>query len=294
MSLPFFDKKEQKIVDAIKDLGGDVFRTDLKRKIGGSNTTFIRKIASLKKKGIIDEYKRKDERLKTAYKFTRHAQTIFDIHDMLSMEKWFSASQKIELFPELERIAQLVIGDGLDIYGMLGIQPLHMSLEASLATNTPPTVKEEEVREILSMINAFLQNIVTKRLNPGLDKEMEGYIIFRYRLEKPEEELQRMLPKYLMDYVKAIDPLEQHRAMSSLVEISIRHINLLPMMTVAASNVAHSLKLESELQILLERYKSYKEGEEPMQLTRIQLMVSALQIFKKLYDQQRRGIEGKQ
>ena len=56
------------------------------------------------------------------------------------------------------------------------------------------------------------------------------------------------------------------------------------MMTVAASNIAHSLKLEAERKDLHKKYKSFKDGEEPFQLTRIQLAISTLDIFKKLYD----------
>ncbi|MCP8320174.1 MAG: hypothetical protein H3Z52_04415 [archaeon] len=203
------------------------------------------------------------------------------------MEKWFSAHQKIELFPELECITQMMIKDGSNIYNMLGIEPLHISLETSLATDKPPTMKEEEIREILSMISAFLQNIVTGRLNPRLDRKVEGYIIFHYQLEKPKEEIQQFLPQCLMDYVKAKDALEQHNAVSRLVELSINYPDLLPMLTMAASTIARSLKLENELQMLLENYKSYKEGEKPIHWTCLRLAISALEIFKKLYDSYR-------
>ncbi|MCP8309435.1 MAG: hypothetical protein H3Z54_12220 [archaeon] len=284
VSLPFLDEKESKIVNIMKDAEGDMFRIDLRKKVGGSNTTFIKKIASLKKKGIIEEYKRSNGRLRTAYKFTDHARRLFDLDKILSMEKWFSAHQKIELFPELESVAQMMVKDDLSIYKMLGIEPLHISLETSLATDMHPTMKEEDVRETLSMISAFLQNIVTGRLNPRLDRKVEGYIIFHYQLEKPKEEIQQLLPQCLMDYVKAKDALEQHNAVSRLVELAIHHPDLLPMLTMAASTIARSLRLENELQILLENYKSYKEGEKPMHWTCIRLAISALEIFKKLYD----------
>jgi len=181
----------------------------------------------------------------------------------------------------------MMIKDGSNIYNMLGIEPLHISLETSLATDKPPTMKEEEIREILSMISAFLQNIVTGRLNPRLDRKVEGYIIFHYQLEKPKEEIQQFLPQCLMDYVKAKDALEQHNAVSRLVELSINYPDLLPMLTMAASTIARSLKLENELQMLLENYKSYKEGEKPIHWTCLRLAISALEIFKKLYDSYR-------
>lgn len=287
VSLPFLDEKESKIVNMMRDEGGDTFRTNLRMRVGGSNTTFIKKIASLKEKGIIEEYKRSNGRLKAAYKFTEHARRIFNLDKILSMEKWFSAHQKIELFPELERVAQTMVRDDSSIYKILGIESLHISLETSLAIDKPPTMKEEEVREIISMISAFLQNIVTSRLNPRLDGKVEGYVIFHYKLEKPKEEVQQLLPQFLMDYVKARDALEQHNTISRLVELAIRYPDLLPMLTMAASTIAHSLKLDDELQILLENYKSYKEEEKPVHWTRIRLAISALDIFRKLYDSYR-------
>jgi len=286
-SLPFLDEKESKIVNIMKDEGGDTFRIDLRKKVGGSNTTFIKKVASLKGKGIIEEYKKSNGRLKAAYRFTEHARRIFDLDKIFSMEKWFSAHQKIELFPELERVAQMMVRDDLSIYKMLGIEPLHISLETSLATDTHPIMTEEEVRETLSMISAFIQNIVTGRLSPILDRKAEGYVIFHYKLEKPKEEVQQLLPQCLMDYVKAKDALEQHNAISRLLELTIQSPDLLPMLTMVASTIARSLKLDDELQILLENYKSYKEEEKPIHWTRIRLAISALDIFKRLYDSYR-------
>lgn len=285
--LPYFDSKEQKIIDAIKTEEGDIFRTVLQKKIGGSNTTFVRKISSLKEKGIIEEYKRRGDgggRLKTAYKFTEYANRLFNVERALKMEKWFSASQKIELFPEFERITRALIGNSLNIYEMLGIEPQHMFIETLLATSSSPDLKEEEIREILTICNAFLQNIVTGRMHPNPQLQVEGYIIFHYLLEKPREEIQRLLPQYLMDYVASSDPLEQHKACSKMVELTIQYPHLLPMLTMAATNVARAMNLDTELQDLLRKYKLYKEGEEPYQLTRIQLMISVLTIFKKLYD----------
>ena len=287
--LPYFDDKEQKILDEIKRAEGDIFRIDLRRRVGGSNTTFIRKIASLKNKGIIEEYKRREHggRLKTAYKFTEYASRLFNVESALRMEKWFSASQKIELFPEFERITRALMGNGLNVYEMLGIEPQHMFLETLLATSRSPALKEEEIREVLTMCNAFLQNIITGRVHPKPQEQVEGYIIFHYMLEKPKEEIQRLLPQCLMDYVTSSDPLEQHKASSKMMELAIRYPHLVPMLTMAATNVARAMKLDTELQDILRKYKSYKAGEEPIQLTRIQLIISALTIFKKLYESYR-------
>jgi len=285
--LPYFDEKEQKILEEIKKAGGDIFRVDLRQRVGGSNTTFVKKIASLRNKGIIEEYKRRehgDGRLKAAYKFTEYASRLFNVESALRMEKWFSASQKIELFPEFERIAQALMGDSFSVYKMLGIEPQHMFLETLFATSRSPALKEEEIRETLTMCNAFLQNIITGRLYLKLPEQVEGYIIFHYVLERPREEIQRLLFQCLMDYVTSSDPLEQHKASSRMVELTIQYPHLLPTITMAATNVAQAMKLDAELQDLLRKYKAYKEGEEPIQLTRIQLVISALTIFRKLYD----------
>ena len=59
------------------------------------------------------------------------------------------------------------------------------------------------------------------------------------------------------------------------------------MLTMAATNVARAMKLETELQDILRKFKSYKKGEEPLQLTRIELVISALTIFRKLYESYR-------
>jgi len=287
--LPYFDDKEHKIVEELKMAGGEIFRTELRQKIGGSNTTFVRKIASLKEKGIIEEYKQRegDGRLKAAYRLTDYASRLFNVERALKMEKWFSASQKIELFPEFERIARMLMGNGFNVYEMLGIEPQHMFLETLLATSRSPTLKEEEMREILTMCNAFLQNVITGRLHPKLEEQVEGYIIFHYVLERPKEEIQRLLPQYLMDYLTSSDPLEQHRASSEIIELTIQHPRLLSMLTMAATNVARTMKLETELEDVLRKFKSYKRGEEPLQLTRIELVISALTIFRKLYDSYR-------
>jgi len=101
--------------------------------------------------------------------------------------------------------------------------------------------------------------------------------------ERPKEP-QRLLPQYIMNYVTASDPLEQHKESSKIVELAIQYPQLPLSLTMAASNVARSLKLETELNDLLQKYQAFKRGEEPMQLTRIQLIISALTIFKRLYD----------
>jgi len=284
--LPYFDTKEQEILDAIKTAGGSIFRTELQTKVHGSNTTFVKKISSLREKGIIEESKLREQghgRLKTAYGFTEYANRIFNIETALKMEKWFSASQKIELFPEFQRLAQALTGNGLEVYETLGIEPQHMFIETLLATGKPPNLDEVQLRGILTACNAFLQNVITSRLYSVLPDQVEGYIIFHYVLEKPKEELQRKLPNLIMKYVSSSDPLAQHKAMNEIVELTLKYPQLASMITMAASNIAHSLRLENERKDLHRKYKSFKNGEEPVQLTRIQLIISALDIFKKLY-----------
>lgn len=293
--LPYFDPKEQEIIDEIKGAGGDVFRTVLQGKLGGSNTTFVRKVSRLKEKGIIEEHKRREEggRLKTAYRFTEYAKRLFNVEKALKMGEWFSASQKIELFPEFQRISQALTGDGFDVYKTLGIEPQHMFIETLLATSERPSLGEAELREALTACNAFLQNIVTGRLYPTLPKQVEGYVIFHYALEKPREDLERQLPNLIIAFVSSSDPLVQHRAMSEIVELTIQYPQLVSTMTMAASNIAHSLKLEKEHKELQKKYKALKDREEPIQLSRIEFIISALDIFKKLYEYSNKELTNK-
>jgi len=90
-----------------------------------------------------------------------------------------------------------------------------------------------------------------------------------------------------MKYITSSDPLEQHRASNNIIELTIQYPRLLSMITMAATNVARAMKLETELEDILRKFKSYKKGEEPLQLTRIELVISALTIFRKLYDSYR-------
>lgn len=243
---------------------------------------------------MIEEYKRSDGRLRTAYRISTHMRHMFDLQKVLRMQKWFSANQRIELVPELDRMAQALMRNGSSVYRMLGIEPQHVSLDTTLASKEVSPMEDEEVRDILSMCSAFLHNIVTSRLHPRVDSVVEGYIIFHYKLEKPKEELQQ-LPQYLMDYVKAVDPLEQHKALSSLIELTIRHPSMLQPITMVAANLTHSLGLEKELKSLRHSYRSYKKEREPMHATRTHLIISILNIFKKLYNiyQKKKDSSGK-
>lgn len=283
--IPLLDAKEQMLIYEIRKEGGDIFREDLRSRVKGSNTTFIRKLMSLEKKGLIEAYKKEDGRVKTAYRFTPHAKHLFNIADALGMEKWFSASQKIELFPEFGPITQPLTGKDIDVYNMLGIEPQRLSLETHLAASESPSVKTEETGELLSMCSAFLQNIVTGRLHPRFEQRVEGYIIFHYILEKPQEEVQRLLPECIINYVTATEPIDQHKASSRLLELVIKYSEVLPMLTMTALNIAKTLTLEEQEKELLENYKAYKEGEEPKHVNRIRVTLSVLEIFKALYRQ---------
>lgn len=284
--LPCLDDGEQMILDTIKKGGGNIFRSDLREKIKGSNTTFVKKISSLKEKGVIEEYKRRERksgRLKTAYRLTVQASWLFNIERVLKIKKWFSASQKIELFPEFAHIAKVLMGEGYNVYGMLGIEPQHIFIETLLATSKFLPLEDEETREVLSACNAFLQNIVTSKLHTEPQEQAEGYIIFHYMTERPREELQRLLPQYLMNYVTSSDPLERHETLNKIMELTIKHPNLASTMTMAAANIARSLKLKKELQDLIQKYKAFEKENKPRKLTRIQMVLSVLGIFKKLH-----------
>ncbi len=284
--LPHLDDREQIILDRIKKSGGDVFRTDLRNKIKGSNTTFIKRISSLKEKGIIEEYKRREHesgRLKTAYQLTLHAKWLFKIEKVRKKERWFSACQKIGLLPEFAHIAKVLMGEGYSVYEMLGIEPQQIFMETLLATSKFPPLQDEETREVLSACNAFLQNIVTSKLHTEPQEQNEGYIIFHYITEKQKEELQRQIPQFLMDYVTSPDPSERYEALNRMMELTIKHPDLALTMTMAAANIARSLELKTEHRDLTKKYKAFKKERNPHKLTCRQLVLSVLNIFKKFY-----------
>ena len=209
--LPQLDRIELGILEALRESGGRVYRTDLRERIGGSNTTFTRKIEGLKQKGMLDEFKTRElggARMKAAYAFTPYASRLFELKEVLGMHKWFSASERVELFPEFDRIARAIRGDDFSVYKLLGIQPQYLSIETVLATSVHPSLTDEQIKELLSMVNAYLQNIVTSRLHFKIQEKAEGYIIFRYRLGQPREELERQLLETLTSYVSSADTLE--------------------------------------------------------------------------------------
>lgn len=288
-ALPFpqFDRIELRILEVLREADGRIYRTDLRERIGGSNTTFTRKIESLKEKGMVDEFKTRElggARMKAAYTFTPYASRLFNLKEVLGMQKWFSASDKIELFPEFDRIARAMIGDDFSVYRLLGIQPHYLSIETILAASVHPSLTDEQIKELLSMINAYLQNLVTSSLHSRIHDKAEGYIIFRYKLERPKEELEQHLLETLMVYVSSSDTLKQHKAISALAELEITNQDLFSKLTMAATNIATALKFDAELKDLKSKYNAYRKQEEPIQLTRIQLAVSLLTVFKRLYD----------
>ncbi len=291
---PQFDEIEHKILGKVLETGGRIYRTDLREEVGGSNTTFMRKLESLREKGMLDEFKTREiggGRMKTAYALTKYASRLFELEEVLRMQKWFSASERIEIFPEFDRISRALIGDDFNVYELLGIQPQHLLIETILATSVPPAITEDQVKDLLPMINAYLQNIVTSKLHPKVEERVEGYIIFNYKMEQPERELEQRLLTILKTYVASVDPLDQHKAIGGLTELWITTPEILPKIVMAAVNISTSLKFEAELKDIKRKYRAYQRQEEPMQLTRIQLAISVLVIFKKLYDlyQENRG-----
>ncbi len=284
--LPPVDRIELKILEALRQEGGRTFRTSLRSKIKGSNTTFMKKIEGLKEKGIIEEFKTREEsgRMKTAYSFTQYASRLFELEDIVKMRRWFSASERIELFPEFDKIARALIGDDFSVYDTLGIQPQYLSIETILATSIAPRLSEEQIKELLPMINAHLQNIVTSQLHPETQETTQGYIIFHYRLEQPKAELEKELLTTITTYVSSTDPLEQNKAIGKLTELGIKHPELYRKLTLAGTNMSTSLKFQADLVDLKQKHEAYLRKEEPLQLTRIQLSVAILNIFKKLHE----------
>jgi len=281
--LTYFDGMEKEIVREIEKAGGVISRVDLRRKVGGSNTTFAKRISSLKRKIAIEEFKKANGRLRTAYRFTQYYRHLSGLQEVLKMENWFSANQTIELFPEFERIAQTLMGEDSGVFKALGIKPQRMLLETSLAVSERLELTDDQVRDVLSLCNATFQNLVTERLHSKFENEVEGYILFHYKLAKPREEIQKLLPECVANYVTSENPLELHRASGKLVELMIQHKDLPHAITVAAMGAAKAMKLDAELEDLARKYKSHRQGVEPLQLTRMELALAALNIFKKLY-----------
>ncbi len=281
--LPNFDKIEKSIIQVIIHAHGNISRQELRKEIGGSNTTFIKKISILKDKGMIEEYKGTEGRTKTWYRFTQHAKHLFNISDILKTKKWFSANQKIELFPEFENIAKVLLGKGIDVYNMLGITPQHMILETSLASTENSSLDQEKMRDVLSLCNAIFQKIITERIHPNNNEDVEGYVIFHYRMEKSHEEIQNELPKLLSKYVIAKNNLEQYEAITKLGELSIKYKDLIPILTAAAMNIVNQMNLKKDRKELEKNYKEFKEIKKPDHSIRIQMIVICLKIFKKLH-----------
>lgn len=285
LSLPDFDKYEEKIVKELVSSRGGAFRTELRPRMGGSNTTFIKKISSLKEKGILEETKERSlgkGRLKTFYKLTEFAKYLFDLKGLLETNGWFTASHKVELFPEFKDVLQTISGGTWSAYRSLNMGAKHVIIETLLATKRKPELEDRELRRLLIMCSAFLQNAIADKLHSNLRDHMEGYLIFHYKLYRPNEQY-TALAEYTVSYVKTENPLIQHKNASRIVELIINYPELSMPFTMMALKVALSMRLDEEAKALLRSFKSYKRREEPIQLTRIQLVISVLNIFKKLY-----------
>lgn len=283
--IPGLDIKEQKIVLQMIKNKGDVVRTLLKEQLGGSNSTFVSKIESLIDKEIIEEYKRTGKRRKTAYKFSQHYAQILGLKEALKDKKWFSANQKIQLFPEFEKISEILQGQNNNTYKTLGIEPQYVSLETSLFINGPKSLDQAETRDVLSLCNAYFQNIITSKVHPKLDKEVEGYIIFHYNLKKPEPELQKILPLYLSKYLTATDLEQEFDAISKIGQLIIKYPDLIPILTTIAARILYGRDKSSDLKKLKEKFQFFKETKSPDHMTRMQALDSCLKIFKKFYQQ---------
>jgi len=285
ISMYKFTEHEKKIVEAIWKAGGKIFRTDLRGEIGGSNTTFIRKVLALKNKGIIEEFKERDSnngRLKTVYAFTEYASRMLDLKGKINNKGWFTASQKIWLLPEFVNVSKKIFKDNCRVYEELGIGERQMYLEALFASNKKPDIDESGFREVLTLCSAFLQDIVANKLKHFAGGDVEGYIIFRYKFEEVTEQ-QKIFSNYVIRYLEAEDPIQQHRILSKIVELVIVNPSIISNLALSTLIIAHSMKWENDLREVTRRYREYMAGKEPLQLTRIEFIISVLNILKKLY-----------
>jgi len=284
LPFPFLDKGEQAILEEIRVQGGDIFRTELRRRIEGSNTTFQKRIASLIGKGMIEEYKREDGRRRTAYRLSEHASCVFNLERILAMDKWFSASQRIELFPEFDQVSRILMPASKSVYEILGIKPQHLIAEVILAVNKPPNLSGGDLREALTLCNATLQNIATGRLHQTLEGDVEGYIVFHYKLWKPEQGLADQVNDCMTRYLGSDDPLERHRASSKLIEVALGNSNFLETLTLIAATAAKSLGLATDP--LLKAYKTLREHKAESKHDRIlavtEVVLRSLGIFQQL------------
>ena len=284
-----FTDHEKKIIEAIYKAGGKIFRTELRKKIGGSNTTFIKKILALKNKGIIREVKERDlknGRLKTAYAFTDYAVRILNFKEKVDCEGWFIASQKIWLLPELTKISRAIFKDTfMDLKG-LDVKDGQIYLEVLFASNKKPEV-DDNIRETLTSCIAFLQNLLINRLRYKVTDGVEGYIILRYKFDK-ETEHQKNLSSHVIKYLETEDPIHQHRVLSEIVELAIRDSQTIDILALNALITAYSMGWTKHFRSVINKYREYTSGREPIQLTRIECIISALNVLKKLFYESRK------
>lgn len=284
--LPHLDDYEERILEEVISSNGGIFRTELRLRMGGSNTTFIKKISNLKKKGILEETKKRpvgNGRLKTFYRLTEFAIYLFGLKKVLDTNNWFTASHKVELFPEFRGLFQTLSVEDLSIYGKPDMESRHLILETFLATSKKPELENRELKELLIMCSAFLQNLLVDKVHTRVRDRLEGYLIFHYKLYKPNEQY-RALAEHITNYMKTENPLTQHKSASDIIELIINYPKLSVPFTMMALKIALSMRFSKEAKSLLRAFKSYRKKEEPIQLTRIQLVISALNIYKKLYD----------
>lgn len=280
---------EKKIIDAIRESNGVIFRTELRSMVGGSNTTFIRKLLTLKHKGLIEEFKDRDPksgRLKTAYSFTEHAMRLFNVEVSLTDKRWFFTMQKIVQFPEFNNLLRNILNDKTELCKSLEYNSHPLYLEGLLASNQRPKIKSSEIWKVLLLCNTFLHTVILEMLYPELntektEREIEGYIVFRYRLEKRSEEIEA-LSKYISEYIHSPDPIDQHRKLSKIVELTIEKPHVISVLTLIALITAYYMGWNKMFIDLLEKYREYMFNDEVIQLSRIELILSVLTILKKV------------
>lgn len=146
-----------------------IFRIGLSQKIGGATTSSLEKYWVWGE--MIEEYKwlaYGDRRLKIAYTPTEHASHLFKVEKKLKMRKWFSVSQKIELFPEFQHVARSLM-DNVDAGETVGIEPQYMFIETLLAASEYLNLINEEMEQVSTICNT---TFFKKLYDSDHDKEL--------------------------------------------------------------------------------------------------------------------------
>ena len=90
------------------------------------------------------------------------------------------------------------------------------------------------------------------------------------------------LSKYISEYIHSPDPIDQHRKLSKIVELTIEKPHVISVLTLIALITAYYMGWNKMFIDLLEKYREYMFNDEVIQLSRIELILSVLTILKKV------------